>query len=300
MDRSRLAVALLALLAVVSISVAAATLNDTVGGSGGAGAGDADDAGLGDSSFGIDLTPPQINDGSAPGWLVRLLGLLFALFVVVSSLWALYQLFREYGVRGIATALAVGTVFVASVLLLVGPGDGRPRGGLPGMDANNTSIVPGGGVPGNADTAVPTADPPTVLAVLFALALVGVGIVLVRATGDDEVTPEPETPPDGDDDVEAVARVAGEAADRIARGSVVDNEIYRAWREMTDHLEVDNPGSSTPGEFAAAAADAGMARADVEALTGLFEAVRYGDEPVTDEREERALAALRRIEEGYA
>ncbi|WP_255152532.1 DUF4129 domain-containing protein [Halorarius halobius] len=300
MDRSRIVVALLALLAVVSISVAAATLNDTAGGSGGIGAGDTEDPGLGEGSFGIDLSPPTINDAGAPGWLAVWLGRLLLLFVVLASLYAFYQLYREYGPRGVAFAVVSAVVFAALVFLLFGTGEGGMAPGLSDSDRNNTSIVPGGGVPGNADTSVPAADPPTVLAVLFALALVGAGVVLVRATGDDEFTPEPEAVPAGEEDVEAVGRVAGEAADRIARGSVVDNEIFRAWREMTDHLAVDNPEASTPSEFAAAAVDAGMAREDVEALTALFEEVRYGDAPVTDEREQEAVDALRRIEEGYA
>ena len=68
---------------------------------------------------------------------------------------------------------------------------------------------------------------------------------------------------------------------------------------MTTHLPVDNPASSTPAEFADAAVAAGMDREDVAELTRLFEAVRYGDEPITPEREDRAVAALRNIERSY-
>ncbi|MFC6961587.1 DUF4129 domain-containing protein [Halocatena marina] len=42
-----------------------------------------------------------------------------------------------------------------------------------------------------------------------------------------------------------------------------------------------------------------MARDDVEELTTLFEATRYGNVDVSEEREQRALAALRRIEREY-
>ncbi|WP_390215270.1 DUF4129 domain-containing protein [Halobaculum halobium] len=80
----------------------------------------------------------------------------------------------------------------------------------------------------------------------------------------------------------------------------MENEVYRAWREMTGALAVDNPRSTTPAEFAVAAVDAGMDRDDVDTLTDLFEAVRYGAEPVTPEREREAVDALRRIEETYA
>jgi hypothetical protein len=77
------------------------------------------------------------------------------------------------------------------------------------------------------------------------------------------------------------------------------NEIYRAWLEMTRHLAVDRPRSSTPTEFAEAAVDAGMAREDVRELTDLFELVRYGGEAPTPDRVDRARDALRRIERTY-
>ncbi|RJS95802.1 DUF4129 domain-containing protein, partial [Halococcus sp. IIIV-5B] len=95
-------------------------------------------------------------------------------------------------------------------------------------------------------------------------------------------------------------RAAGRAADRIEHDAGLENGVYRAWREMTDHLDVARPESSTPGEFARAATEAGMRGRDVDELTDLFTRVRYGDERVTDERERRATSALRRIEETYA
>ncbi len=61
-----------------------------------------------------------------------------------------------------------------------------------------------------------------------------------------------------------------------------------------------NPDAATPTEFAAAAVDAGMAREDVEALTEVFEAVRYGAAEPTAAREREAVEALRRIERAYA
>ncbi|MFB6146679.1 MAG: DUF4129 domain-containing protein [Halobacteriaceae archaeon] len=98
-----------------------------------------------------------------------------------------------------------------------------------------------------------------------------------------------------------LGELAGEAADRLARSATaVDNEVFRAWREMTDLLDVDRPESSTPREFAGAAKAVGMAPAHVEALTDLFREVRYGDREATDDREERAIAALRAIEDSYA
>jgi hypothetical protein len=69
---------------------------------------------------------------------------------------------------------------------------------------------------------------------------------------------------------------------------------------MTEPLSVDHPESSTAGEFAEAAVAAGMAREDVDHLTTLFAAVRYGGAEPTPERERAAVETLRRIEATYA
>jgi len=147
--------------------------------------------------------------------------------------------------------------------------------------------------------------PLAVVAVLAVLAVAIVGAVLVTGGDGGEDDPfeameggEPEQD-DGLVDVDEFAAAAGRAADRIEGADDVDNEIYRAWVEMTTYLDVPHPESSTPGEFAAAAVDAGIDREDVSELTDLFERVRYGHTAATSEREARALDALRRIEAQY-
>jgi len=110
---------------------------------------------------------------------------------------------------------------------------------------------------------------------------------------------EEQTPVFGGD-AAAVGRAAGRAADRIEDSEGVGNGVYRAWVEMTRHLDVEHPESSTPSEFAAAAAEAGLDGDDVEELTWLFEEVRYGGREATADRESRAVEALRRIESAYA
>jgi hypothetical protein len=157
--------------------------------------------------------------------------------------------------------------------------------------------LPGGGVPGAETTSGPVADPAVALGLLFGLAAVVGLVALVRATGDDDPGGVPEVPePSRPDGIEAVGRAAGAAADRIEAGADADNEVYRAWREMTDRLAVPRTDATTPAEFADAAVAAGFEREDVAELTRLFEEVRYGDAPATADREERAVAALRRIE----
>jgi hypothetical protein len=177
-----------------------------------------------------------------------------------------------------------------------------------------TADIPEGEIPagtsgpsGGEGTVVETLTDPTVLAVVIgAVGLVVVALALVGSGDDDEDGEQPRaaegletTGGGGGTQVAAVARAAGAAADRIEASGAVDNEVYRAWREMTDDLEVANPRSSTPAEFRAAAVEAGIAAADVDELTELFEAVRYGGEAATEERERRAVEALRRIETGY-
>ncbi|GAA0244711.1 hypothetical protein GCM10009000_070570 [Halobacterium noricense] len=138
------------------------------------------------------------------------------------------------------------------------------------------------------------------LFVVLGIALIGALALLVKSSsGNEPETASVEEAP-GEEDVAAVGRAAGDAADRIESDASVENEVYRAWREMTTHLDVSDPKSSTPGEFAAAAVEAGIAREDVTELTNIFEEVRYGGEDATGEREGRAVAALRRIERTYA
>lgn len=75
------------------------------------------------------------------------------------------------------------------------------------------------------------------------------------------------------------------------------NDIHRAWLAMVQRANPSNPRNRTPAEFARAAVDAGMDSDTVRTLTTLFEEVRYGGEPVTDERREVAREGLRRLDD---
>lgn len=76
------------------------------------------------------------------------------------------------------------------------------------------------------------------------------------------------------------------------------NEIHRVWLSMIDRLDLDRPRSRTPSECAAAAIDAGLDPTAVRTLTDVFEEVRYGEKPVTEERRRRAREGLERLERG--
>jgi len=142
---------------------------------------------------------------------------------------------------------------------------------------------------------------PVVIAAVFGIALVAVAAVLFRASGDQTVTTLGEEEDDTGEqpDVADLAAAAGEAAERLQEHDAdVDNEVYRAWWEMTSLLNVPRPDSATPGEFADAAIEAGLDESHVDDLTTLFEEVRYGRRDPKS-REERAIAIFQEIETAY-
>lgn len=88
---------------------------------------------------------------------------------------------------------------------------------------------------------------------------------------------------------------AGAPPDRQWAAEPPDDEVHRAWLSMVRRLDLSQPESRTPLECARAAVDAGMDPQAVETLTRVFEEVRYGDRPVTEERRERAREGLRQL-----
>jgi hypothetical protein len=308
-ERRTLLTVALAVLAILAVAAAAATLDSTVspdsGGSFGAGAGDsgafgadndADSSGTEESQFGgrpfVALCYPILNEP----WL---LGLILLGFLGVGALMR-----RSTGswipAFAIGLSLSIPAYVIHRILTNCGTPPGEPMG-LP-FGGNESSFLPRGGGQGSSlaqGTGVST--PNAVLGVLLVVALAGAVLLLFVSTADEEEEPdEPEGEPERMADVAAVGRAAGDAADRIEGEADVENEVYRAWDEMTRLLELPNPEAATPAEFAAVAVDAGIDADDVSELTDLFEAVRYGGVDPTEDRERRAVAALRRIEDEYA
>ncbi|QZY00424.1 DUF4129 domain-containing protein [Halobaculum rubrum] len=312
MDRRTLVTAALALLAVLALGVAAATLDSaTTSAAGGVGAGTApDDAGIGaDGDGSIDLGGDEPSGEARlqlsvcvelltrPGVQLALLGGV-GLFLA-----SMYRTTRSWFISGLFVAAALfpfGVLYLA--LISCGSNPTAVAIGATESAVENTSLLPSGGGSSGANAAGEALSAPTALVgLLLVVAILGSVLLLFVSTGDDEDELADEAPePPAPERRQAVGARAGEAADRLESDADLENEVYRAWREMTGALAVDNPRSTTPAEFAAAAVDAGMAREDVTTLTEAFEAVRYGDEPATAEREREAVAALRRIEEAYA
>jgi hypothetical protein len=299
-QRDRLLVFALALLAVLAFGAAAATLDSATGSGAG---GDADGVGVGGGDDGFSMGGLPANETApesgidVPPLLVQAV---VALLIAVAVLGFALMLYDE-GVTvlaRLAVVVVLGTLLAALIYVLIRAVSGAGGGGLFGTGSFS---LPGGGSSGTGDlSAQVVTDPPVALAAVLGVAVLVAAAVLVRATDDSEAGPdrepaEEEPPSPG---AAAVGRAAGRAADRIEDDAAVDNAVFRAWREMTDDLDVPR-GTTTPGEFAEAAVAAGMDPGDVRELTGLFEDVRYGGQAADAERERRAVAALRRIEDAY-
>lgn len=315
MDRDRALPLALALLAIVSLGLAAATLDSAVTPQDGSGFGGSD-AGIGDDS---PRTPTDDENRSAaaggadgqplaacwpflrePPALLALVGFFVGLFALVTR-----ETDSKLAGAAVCAAALVPVVIVWSALAAcpspAPPGNESEMSTPTISDPNGSSIAEGGSGAGFGEVAADTLSSPSVLIMLlFVLAIAVVIVAVIGIRGDDIPGEEPdiETTPDAED-VAAVGRVAGTAADRIEADAAAENEVYRAWREMTDELAVENPDSTTPGEFAEAAVVAGMDPDDVDELTDLFETVRYGGLDATEDRERRAVETLRHIEETY-
>lgn len=297
-SNTRLVRLLAAVSAIAAIALAAATIENPLetGGSEGVGPGEGGGAGQ-------QPAPTQpVAGGDAPPFLEYLVYAVLIL-IAVALVWYLLA-YRRDAVKMIAVVLAVCLVggLLFAVLFQGFSPDLDPQTVGEPATANNSS---GGGDLGSGEGESDSFSTGPLLFVLSVITAIFVGGLLVSRRGGDsgsDAPPVVENEPDeSGTDAAAVGSAAGRAADRIDdAGSDVDNEIYRAWKEMTDLLEVDRPDSSTPREFATAAVEAGIDREYVDELTRLFEEVRYGDVETTSEMETRAVDVLRRIEDEYA
>lgn len=197
----------------------------------------------------------------------------------------------RYTVGGVALVVLVAAAFgLLASADTARPGPGEERNVTPGQPAEPPAFDGSGGL-------VVPVDVWTVGGVLLAALAVVVGYLFVTAGRATALSPD-EPPIEDDPDLAAMGRAAGRAADRIEAEGDLHNEVYRAWYEMTRHLSVPAPETTTSGEFADRAVAAGMDDGDVSRLTRLFEEVRYGGASPAD-RERRAVETLRRIEEAY-
>lgn len=309
----------LALLCVAVIAFAAATLDSTTNPNPDVGAGytgvdeemggerTPTDEPSGDSESGqdspLDLdmgpgTPFEFCESWLTQPLVQLLLILGLVGIFAVARW------MDDTAAGLAAVFVVGYPGFFVYLLLTACPSATERG-LLDLSSIGRPSEQGGGLMGGETTVAPPTLSTKLLLLLVVVSLVAVAALVLTGNHDqtdrEEAESEPEEPdPEPRADVRAVGAAAGRAADRIEASDEFENEVYRAWAAMTDHLSVEHPESSTPAEFATAATAAGMAPADVDRLTDLFEAVRYGGAEPTPEREAAAVETLRRIESTYA
>lgn len=295
MNRQRV-VALLAVgVLVVGLGVAAGALDSLEREQGGEGVGTEAGPGLEGQDGQLRTDPQSTTDtiASIPPVVKQVLGVLVAILLVVSAV----DILRRHGPKAVAAVLGA---FVLVALVLQSMDESAVNLGEGGNQTNVSVGGEAGGVVSTGETVSQATEPPVILGATVAFVALG-GILLFLLSGRTSKTPIPESEPlSFDADAAAVAQTAGEAADRVAAGVDVDNEIYRAWEEMTTALDIDRPESATPAEFADAAVEAGFDRDDVAELTRLFEETRYGEYPVTAGRADRAERALRSVERGGA
>ena len=316
MDRERALPLVVALLAVVALGVAAATLDSTVvpESDSGFGGGSGDGGGPGPGSRELTDTPyPADRNGSyvvgSDSCLpfLREPPALFAGLLLFGGLFVATYRSTKSRLAGLAVCGAVGLPagLLWAALAFCGSRNPTPTTTPTptpdGGDINATGGTEGGsGGFGGGGEALSS---PSLLIALFVVVALLVVVVAALSAGSgrgsaSEKPPDEELP--DEEPAEAVGRLAGSAADRIdAADADAENEVYRAWTRMTAALDVESPETTTPREFQRAAVEAGMDRSDVTALTELFESVRYGGLEPTDEQETRAVETLRRIEADY-
>jgi len=290
-DRDTLRTAGLAALGVVAVALTATTLptarQPEPRGSGGTSAPG--------SGSGGGLTPrpndplPQLLELPYLTELVTVLAVL-ALVVALGILFV-----HRRRVFRVAVVLVLVAIIGAAIVRFVPMGAPPTPSG--NVSAPMTNASGGGG--GTGGTASGPSLVSVVLVVVIGVALVGTAVAAKRRTGDDDAETDDATDSETGGSAVAVGRAAGRAADRIEAATDLDNEVFRAWREMTDHLDVSRPETQTAREFERAAVAAGMTSEDVGALTDLFERARYDDYAVDDDDEAHAVELLRRIEDRY-
>jgi len=294
----RLAAAVVVVLCVVALALTASTLSATSSNQRGTGEGEG--VGVSDDPLG-QQTPTNQSRPEAPGlpgeWVAGLIAAA-VLLAIPATLFVGYD--RALGIA-VAAVLFVGLIGVFVLLPGTGLGAGPATQDLPNVSGDPLA---GGGDAGSADES--GADNARDLPSLVTFGVVGVALVAAlgvvyyaSASVDASVDPSPPAEPDTPDR-EPVGAAAARAADRIdAHEGTPSNAVYEAWTEMTTALDVADPATSTPGEFADAATAAGMDGARVAQLTDLFERVRYGSEPVTADHERRAVEILRAIQAAH-
>lgn len=302
MPSQRALAALVVVVGVVALGAAAGGFDQPVGEPGQGGSVDTVDQepGEGSGSMGSGDTvgaDPADTWVVVPDWALQALFLvMLGLGPLVGILWAAY-LYATGGLEGLKrvieetwdSILAMAIVLLgAYVVLWVGPGEfifgNAPQPSPPDPGGGGADVIPDS-----------TSVVPMILVAGFFL-LVGILAVFhwrfFMNRGDDV-----ETESDGSWEPEPVGDpTKSYASSAVTEEEGPDNAVYRAWYRLARRAGVAHDRSRTPGEVADAAIEEGLQRDDVRTITNVFSEVRYGHQPVTEERERRAESALQSIE----
>jgi len=249
-----------------------------------------------DTSGGVDGGPIESSDGGFQlTYCIDFLTTPVAITGIIAGVFfVLYLVYRQFNLAtSLFSSFVIAPLAFGMWAIMTNCVEGKEGGG---------QVFDGSGIvnPGESGSVV-TAPPisPTMLAMVFVFLVAVSLVVMLTVTGSDETyEPVEDEEPDEPDEA-AFARAAGRAADRIEQGNdPVDNAVYRAWAEMTNLLDIPDPETSAPMDFADAAIEFGLEADDVHELAELFNEVRYGHKSA-EEREDRAIEILRRVETTY-
>ncbi|WP_159076998.1 DUF4129 domain-containing protein [Halococcoides cellulosivorans] len=291
-DRRTAIVLVVTVVGIVGLVLAAGTLTDPATSEGTSGVGGLDGERIGFPSESGESSNTGRSLGDPPAAIVLAIAVLATLVLVYATL--------DDPDNSMRAAVLV-TVGIISAILVAAATFRGWVGQRPAPNQSlNLSMLRGSlpGAPGPpSGTETTTSLPVELWAIVGGVGVVAVLVIVVLSSDDSPDDPQTERTRQSDADtaVAAVREAAGRAHDRLASGAALDNAVYRAWAEMVDALDVGDPETTTPQEFATHAIEAGMDRSAVEDLTLLFDEVRYGDRPVTDERERRARETLTAI-----
>lgn len=303
MEYGRLRAAVVLVLAVAALGAGAAALDASTSGGGSPGGGEGEGAGLGEGEGGLlpATDPPTGGDGGG-GWVAQLLfaaalggvvfGLVFLAQALVNWSWAdLVQFLRTYGGRALAgvVLLGLGYLLVQFFLGFVADGGGGSAGLLGGTEGAGSGTV---------EDATGVDLPVGALAAVVAVVALAV-LLAVRASrgsaAEGPVATDSAAAASGRDPPTDAGRGSAGSAD--ASAVPANNEVYRTWLALADAAGAD-PRRESPRSVADRAVAAGVDERAVREATALFEAVRYGGAPATDERERRAREVRRALPGG--
>lgn len=292
MQRSTVLALIVATLCLFAVAIAAAAIAEPPIDATGIGGGTGGENG----GFFVPADPVDHSiDGIFPAWMGDLVAIVTAVLLVLGLI-AIIRHWRDYLPTAVAFMLIIGAVMLLLALVMQRLERGEDIGLSLRGDTSTIGFGNGAAISNGGELMIAVIIAATIASILL------VGAVMMgsgRSSSDIPRENQSQAQPTNSDSAAEIGRIAGEVANRFDSESSMENDIFRAWKQMSDLVSRGAPTSKTAGEFATAAIEGGMDPGDVSALTRMFEDVRYGTMPVTPEREHTAIQIFRRIERKY-